>query len=232
MRIGLVDQSVDDTRFVCGRQKLLAESPLAVVTGLCWIGLGALQVANRTCGMGNAGCKLVSSSLWVLQPRHLALYMATHRRLGGDAKCLLFNLVLCLPCSCYALRVGTMFTRVAASCVRGLRQACGNAYQRISHGTQDDHVFKMIAELASADTGVGARALAQVLDEETMKEMKEEHVASASSLQHLQQEEGAAGPSGRHRRASPRGKAREEGEFASPRAGARRRRISSRSPGK
>ena len=105
----------------------------------------------------------------------------------------------------------------------------------MSHGTQDDHVFKMIAELASADTGVGARALAQVLDEETMKEMKEEHVASASSLQHLQQEEGAcsaAGPSGRPRRASPRGKAREEGEFASPRAGARRRRISSRSPGK
>jgi hypothetical protein len=51
------------------------------------------QVASRTCGGGNGGCKLVSSELWVLRPRHLALFMATHNRLGSDPKCWLSNLV-------------------------------------------------------------------------------------------------------------------------------------------
>jgi hypothetical protein len=51
------------------------------------------QVAKATRGMGNGGCKLVSSSLWVLQERHLAVYMASHRRLGASPNCLLSNVV-------------------------------------------------------------------------------------------------------------------------------------------
>jgi len=136
------------------------------------------EVANRTCGGGNGGCKLVSSELWVLRPRHLALLMATHNRLGCDPKCWLSNL--------------------------------------------DNCILKMIVDMASTDTGVGARALAQVMEEETLQEQE----GGAAASQYLLHEGGAAGPSGRQRR-SPRGKAAMSASATSPSAGAsRRRRIS------
>ena len=50
-------------------------------------------MAKTTTGAGNGGCKLVSSSLWVFQDRHFAVYMAAHHRLGGHAECLLSKLV-------------------------------------------------------------------------------------------------------------------------------------------
>lgn len=70
------------------------------VTNSCCVLCVVEQVAAVTTGMGNGGCKLVCCSLWVLQPRHLAVYMATHSRLGAHATCLLSHLVCVLLATC------------------------------------------------------------------------------------------------------------------------------------
>ena len=57
---------------------------------------------------------------------------------------------------------------------------------------QDDCVLKMIVDFAGVDLGVAARSLAQVVEREE------------AELQ--EQQQAAAGPSGRPRRASARGK--------------------------
>jgi len=94
---------------------------------------------------------------------------------------------------------------------------------RLVVGVQDNCILKMIVDMASTDTGVGARALAQVMEEETLQE--QEGGAAAPSSQYLQHEGESAGASGRQRR-SPRGKAGVSAP-TSPSAGAsRRRRIS------
>lgn len=210
---------------------------VSVSRDLCLNGLCVGQVANRRCGMGNAGCRLVSSCLWVLQPRHLAFYMATHRRLGADPKCLLSNLVV-LPALPLASAAGDGVWCVCRHRGHGMPLSfypCASPRPKLTDKRacdQDECVLKMITELASADTGVGARALAQVLEEGIMPT---DDVASAVTPQHLPHE-GAAGEGGtasRQRRASTRGKGSPGATSSSPlSAGGPRRRMSSRAPEK
>lgn len=70
--------------------------------------------------------------------------------------------------------------------------------------SQDDSVFKMIVDMASVDTGVGALALAQVIEDDADAEAAD----------------GTAG--GRQRRASSRGKTHES-PLATPRHRAAKR---------